>query len=194
MTTTDTTGHRALEEAIDDSSATEVSRKKLATKQEELLVSEIVLTFFTIIKYILMYSFLWMHFGERSTLFKAFTIFHMADVSSLIYLIFIWASPRRSRGLLGAQALLAIDNFGHFVLLCHEVDKATDPYDGVVVQLCFTLALFLVNLILIVVNMGNLYDFLRLRDKIVLTTKVRKPMEVPEKAIIESLQRAYIPT
>lgn len=83
--------------------------------------------------------------------------------------------------------------------MCHEANKAADningdPYDGAVVQLFFTLALFLVNLILIVVNMGNLYDFLRLRDKIVLTTKVRKPMDVPEKAIIESLQRAYIPT
>lgn len=82
MTKTDTKGHRGLEEAIDNSSATELSRKKLAKKQEELQVYEIVLTFYTIINYILMYSFLWMHFGKRSTLFKALTIFHMADVST----------------------------------------------------------------------------------------------------------------
>lgn len=84
MTTTDTTGHRALEEAIDDSSATDVSRKKLAKLQEELLVSEIVLTVFTIINFIVMYSFLWMNFGKRSTLFKALTIFHMADVRTFL--------------------------------------------------------------------------------------------------------------
>lgn len=82
--------------------------------------------------------------------------------------------------------------------MCHEINKADfyndDPYDGAAAQLCVPMAIFLVNLIIVVVTMCYLYDFLRLRDKIVLTTKIRKPMEVPEGALIESLQRVYIPT
>lgn len=56
------------------------------------------------------------------------------------------------------------------------------------------MALFFVNLFLSLFNIVALDRFLRQRDKVVLTTKVRKPMKVPEGAIIESLQRAYIPT
>lgn len=81
---TDTTGHRALDEAIDDSSDIDISRQKLAKMQQNLYGGEIVLTVFTIINSVLIYSFLWMNFGKRSRLFKAFTIFHMADVRTLL--------------------------------------------------------------------------------------------------------------